>query len=122
MSVEQIKRLYSQIPPMKCKEGCTGCCGPVPFSQSEWDRIADKRTATSLDCPYIENGRCAIYDNRPFICRLFGATEHPSLACPHGCKPDNPLSREQCDRLTAEYKQIMLAEDYASQHKEEENV
>jgi Fe-S-cluster containining protein len=36
-----------------------------------------------LDCPYVVGGGgCAIYEDRPFLCRLYGNT--PELACPHG--------------------------------------
>lgn len=37
-------------------------------------------------CPFLENGRCTIYSERPAICRLWGASE--ALRCPYGCKPE----------------------------------
>ena len=29
------QRLYAAIPPFECIEGCTDCCGPVPWSAWE---------------------------------------------------------------------------------------
>lgn len=42
-------------------------------------------------CPFLEfdvmgKSSCAIYENRPEICRLFGKGGHPFLTC-----PNNPL-------------------------------
>jgi hypothetical protein len=93
---------YSQIPSFKCKPGCTDCCGPVPFSKEEWNRVADKRKATSIDCPYANQG-CDIYANRPLICRMFGAGDHPLLACPHGCGPEKKLSASECKKMIHQY-------------------
>lgn len=66
------ERLYARIPSFKCKEGCTDCCGPVPFSEWEWSRIKDKRKMdlATLICPYAVAGRCEIYEQRPLICRF----------------------------------------------------
>jgi Fe-S-cluster containining protein len=42
-------------------------------------------------CPYLtEENRCEIYENRPAICRLYGAVE--DLRCPYGCRPDRLLT------------------------------
>lgn len=40
MSAKVHKALYAMIPSFKCKEGCTECCGPVPFS--DWERAQVK--------------------------------------------------------------------------------
>lgn len=108
---EALAAIYAKIPKFICKPGCTDCCGPVPFSKTEWSVIKDKRTATCLDCPYSAGGSCAIYENRPFLCRIFGASEEPRLRCPHGCKPVFPLSIEETKKLTAEYIQILRNDD-----------
>lgn len=97
--------LYSAIPTFECKPGCTDCCGPVPFSRAEWQAVKVKKhhRRGCLDCPYSKGGACEIYEQRPFICRLFGATEDPKLACPHGCKPEKPLAVAEADALTRRY-------------------
>ncbi len=55
-------------------------------------RLADWAYGSGcLNCPYvIEHGGCAIYDDRPFLCRLYGTV--PSLTCPHGRAPAKMLS------------------------------
>ena len=80
----KLEIIYNQIPKFKCIPGCTDCCGPVPFSKTEWDQIDDKRVWNVLKCPYANDG-CDIYEHRPLMCRLFGTTA--ILECPHGCRP-----------------------------------
>lgn len=36
------------------------------------------------DCPALVADRCSVYEDRPLICRLWGAVE--SMPCPHGCE------------------------------------
>ena len=105
MSMKKIKALYAEIPSFSCIEGCVECCGPVLFTQEEWKRVKDKRKATSMDCPYSLNGRCDIYADRPFICRLYGAAE--DLKCPHGCGPEKLLTAEKSEALTKTYLKLM---------------
>ena len=59
-------------------------------------------------CPYSVGGNCGIYDRRPFICRLFGMSEDPGLQCPHGCRPDHPLSQEETNELFDAYRAIRV--------------
>jgi len=114
----------TEIPTFQCKEGCHDCCGMVPFSKDEWQRISLKAAElgvipreilSSTDdtifvpdikleetCPFMENDGCSIYENRPFMCRLFGATEVSHLICPRGCKPETPLTESQTDVLMEE--------------------
>ena len=86
---------------MKCRPGCSDCCGPVPFSKEEWGRIADKRKATGITCPYSSKDGCAIYSQRPIVCRIFGTV--PGLPCPHGYMPDNPLSGDEENNIIDKY-------------------
>jgi hypothetical protein len=48
-------------------------------------------------CPALVDGRCSVYEDRPTVCRLWGATE--SMPCPHGCRPDRPLSQDESHQL-----------------------
>ncbi|MEW6115362.1 MAG: YkgJ family cysteine cluster protein [Nitrospirota bacterium] len=103
--MKRIKKLYAEMPSFTCLEGCTECCGPIPFTRDEWKRVKDKRKATSVDCPYFLNGRCDIYADRPFICRLYGAAE--DLKCPYGCRPEKLLTAEKSAELTKAYLKLM---------------
>ncbi len=84
-----IRRLRRMIPDMKCPQGCTDCCGPVMFSEWERDRIKLKKPLSGIDCQYIADGGCGIYEQRPIVCRLFGAIK--KLKCPRGCEPEEAL-------------------------------
>lgn len=100
----EILKLYEQIPASTCKPGCSRCCGPVPFAKSEWESLTDKRIATTMDCPYIsESNTCEIYEQRPFLCRLYNSTDDPVLRCEHGQLPEKPLSWERARKLTNQY-------------------
>ncbi len=78
--------------------GCGACCGPVPFPRELWAKISGRVvhpvsaitpfvretllvTGETLDCVFLTpDKRCAIYEDRPEVCRLFGMI--PRLPCP----------------------------------------
>ena len=97
--------LYAKIPEFECKEGCTDCCGPVPFTGWEWERIEDKRKGIGITCPYAVNGRCDIYEQRPLVCRLYGTAR--KLKCPYGCKPEAFLSKKAETKVMEAYYRLM---------------
>lgn len=105
--------VYARIPEVRCKGLCEESCGPIAMSAEE-DRRLQERGVTvpsmlegvaAIDrgeeywCPALRNGRCTVYDDRPAICRLWGATT--SLPCPHGCTPDHALSQQESFELLA---------------------
>ena len=106
---DKLKAFYNKIPAFKCIPGCTDCCGPVPFSKSEWEAIKDKRgwdINKGIMCPYANSG-CDIYDQRPLICRIFGAADHPMLKCPRGCGPKRKLTAKMARKIMNEYHEMM---------------
>lgn len=127
----KLKKIYRRIEaigPMQCIEGCHDCCGPVYFSRLELKRAPlltkNIEALTELlvmntgiewnfncaTCAYVQaDGKCGIYKDRPFVCRIFAMTEEPMLKCPHGRGPVNPMSIEETHALTAEYKAIREA-------------
>lgn len=109
---KKIRKLYNKIPSFECIPGCTDCCGPIPFAKSEWNIISDKRQGLKIsnNCPYSLNSQCDIYDQRPLICRLFGASLDPLLKCPHGCRPDKPLTKKQSNKIRKQYIKLMHEE------------
>jgi Fe-S-cluster containining protein len=96
---DSLERIYRSVPHVACKKLCAAYCGPVEMSVEERRRIeargviippipeavqqiiGGERTA---DCPALVDGRCSVYEDRPLICRLWGAVE--SLPCPYGCE------------------------------------
>jgi len=101
---ERHEALYKQIPSFECKDGCTDCCGPVPFTKWEWNKVSDKRNAEGINCPYAKSG-CKIYEQRPLICRLYGTVK--KMQCPHGCRPIVLLSEIQEQMIVKEYFELM---------------
>ena len=116
------RMLYREIPQTSpCKAGCGNCCGPVPWSDAEFDLVRAQvpisaewivlpnGTRALMDpttgmCPFLAaNGGCGVYDRRPFMCRIFAASAETVLTCPHGTAAKRPLSeRRTCD-LTEKY-------------------
>lgn len=107
-----IDTLLQGVPQFQCVEGCSDCCGPVPMTRLEMSRIKARvgeyeMFDKDLHCGLLKDGKCSVYDIRPAICRVFGATSfQPRLVCPHGRKPEQPLSREATDELIDKVKAL----------------
>jgi Fe-S-cluster containining protein len=53
-------------------------------------------------CPFLkENLECAIYEDRPEICKKFGDESHWTLKCPMQHKDGTPRSDEEKIELTS---------------------
>ncbi len=87
------------------------CCGIVPIPEKLWKekkhlaqrlvlesyKIKNKvetaivpRTADDY-CPFLkEDLSCAIYKDRPFLCKKFGDETHPMMCCPVQHKDGKP--------------------------------
>lgn len=103
--------IWGSIPPVACKGLCEDSCGPITMSEDEDTRIrqlgydipsmpdalAALERGEDYYCPALVDGRCAVYEDRPTICRLWGATE--SMPCPHGCTPDGALTQDRSHEL-----------------------
>ncbi len=117
-NVQSLRVIYRQIPAMRCKPGCGDCCGLVPWAPEEWARVAERvppdvelldfegcvipMRAGSLTCPFFAGG-CTVYDDRPFMCRLFGTAPDARLTCPHGCGPTKRLTASKAAALWDRY-------------------
>jgi hypothetical protein len=96
--MDAVEKIYARLPALKCKGLCSECCGPIMFSAKEADRMARKGVQApgfdeAMTCTALRGTRCAIYANRPYICRLWGAIK--SMACPHGCQPARWVSEAE---------------------------
>lgn len=80
-----------QVGPVMCKKGCSNCCkNPVvPFTEPELIGISwyatEKLTnpvreqikqrlydhEATVECPFLLNNECSVYEVRPLICRQF---------------------------------------------------
>lgn len=106
-----LEDIYAAIPPVACKGLCEDSCGPIAMSNEEdarmrrrgFDIPAMADALAALDrgedyyCPALADRRCGAYEDRPTVCRLWGAAR--SMPCPHGCTPDDALTQEQSHEL-----------------------
>ena len=99
------RRLYRRIPIVACEPGCSDCCGPAPISPYEAERLGVPGAVTTpvhegtATCAFLIDGRCSVYERRPYVCRLYGTT--PVAACPRGCTPKaGPMPVAEAVELT----------------------
>ncbi len=98
----------------KCKEGCTDCCGPVPFPEETVKKHEDKKQrevtevvsgggsiyvlTKDVNCVFLsQEGKCVIYEDRPQVCKDYGTI--PRLQCPHINMNGNPRSPAKVRRM-----------------------
>lgn len=110
------KQAITGIPTFECIKGCSDCCGAVPWTDAEFSRVAGRKeldnarldvgfpghvitSTASGKCPFSSSDGCAVYADRPLVCRMFGAVDDPMLTCPHGCRPPTQLGGKAAARL-----------------------
>jgi len=97
-----------------CKKDCGNCCGCVPFTLEVIEKHKDKFQREVIEtlpagedevvvvsntgmCVFLkEDKSCAIYEDRPDVCRKYGV--HPDLPCPYIKPNGNPRSPAQVRR------------------------
>jgi Fe-S-cluster containining protein len=126
MTARALRMLYREVPEVKgCLTGCGKCCGPVPWSPAELERVASRIPPGTLSRPApsgptemvmlinpVTGGcamldaekRCTVYEARPLMCRMFGAVAGPGLECPFGARAGRPLSDRKAGALAQRYK------------------
>lgn len=111
--------IYRQIPSSTCPPDCGECCGPVYPARVETRNVKNwcrehgiefkdfGNVDKLLTCPYLlEDKRCQIYPVRPFMCRIYGITQHKLLLC-QKCEPVRILTVRRLDYL---YKRVYKGE------------
>lgn len=113
-----LQAVYDQIPAIPdCTGQCWISCGPIDMTSRERQRIRARgyrisqpdKAAMSADTFWCEaltgDKRCAVYEMRPFVCRIWGAVE--DMKCPFGCVPEGGwLSSERGWELMAAVREI----------------
>lgn len=123
-TIKRLKKVYDQVPDVECKGLCHRQCSMIPVEPCEQDVIMDISGAFQHNprigiahgdrvlplspqgqCGYLDAfKKCAVYENRPLICRLYGAAE--GLECEHGCKPKRYLDRDEVVKLLRKVQKI----------------
>lgn len=104
-----LQRIYARIPEVHCRGLCQEACGLTGMSPVEAkaikDRVGERFTPTigtnpilliskTGVCPLLNpDGKCSVYEDRPAVCRLFGAVK--AMRCPHGCRPKKWLRESE---------------------------
>lgn len=91
-------RLYARIPAVACQRRCQRSCVPVQMLPHERARITagggHHLSHVGPACALLdERGACSVYDQRPAICRLWGAVD--TMPCPHGCQPERWMTEAE---------------------------
>ena len=47
--------------------------------RAAWEDVSRRYFAARIDCPFLDQGRCGIYDDRPLVCREYYVTTPPAL-------------------------------------------
>jgi Fe-S-cluster containining protein len=86
-------------PALPCKSGCSDCCHmPVVISEVEAIQIAKstgakmrksgisysavgKSSLSATACSFLEAGKCSIYQNRPYACRVYFVVHEDNSRC-----------------------------------------
>ena len=119
---ELLLNLRNRIPKFTCGlTQCNQCCGPVPMSKIEKERIRKKykkdpdyQVGQDLKCNYITDKGCSIYEERPILCRLFGCSDVETLKCPYGMISPDFLTIKETEEVMKMYKELMNLSPYNS--------
>lgn len=114
----KIQEIYEDIPKVYCKGLCFDQCTVIPLSKAELRVITARHGPSNLGqgvlgahmfgthhkCTFLtQDNRCSIYEDRPAICRIFGAAKDRNMECVHGCSKDVHFPRARAmlilDRL-----------------------
>jgi Fe-S-cluster containining protein len=105
-----LDEIYARIPSIDCQRRCHTTCGLIPLSLPEARRLQRHQLrvvpygngelmfdAPLGVCPALRQRDCAIYEDRPLICRFFGVVE--GMECRWGCKPERLLTMQEAAQL-----------------------
>lgn len=105
--MDKLLDIYKKIPDSVCKKNCFECCtNSIQFTKSEEKAMG----GYSFDgkCSHLIDGKCTVYECRPFVCRIYGSSE--LFKC-ENCVPERYLTPEETDRLVHEYVSIKRQEE-----------
>lgn len=119
-------------PSAACRKGCTHCCHiPVALSQAEalligdaigrepvrfaWDRAPEpsQEYGYHRPCPFLREGACSIYAERPFACRAHFNLDADDLLCRLILEATVPVPLADMTALQVVYAELCAGEPMA---------
>ena len=101
----RIREIYEMVPEVACAGLCHRACTSIDASDLEKKAVRERHGVTFPPAiparrlqQLVDNGEaprcpalgplnnCTIYEDRPLICRLYGA--EAAIPCEHGCVPE----------------------------------
>lgn len=52
---------------------------PAPTGKTPWEDVSNRYFEARIPCPFLEDGSCGIYPERPMVCREYNVTTPASL-------------------------------------------
>ena len=52
---------------------------PAPTRKTPWEDVSRRYFDARIPCPFLEDGSCGVYTERPMVCREYNVTTPPSL-------------------------------------------
>ena len=52
---------------------------PAPTGKTPWEDVSSRYFDARIPCPFLEDGSCSIYSERPMVCREYNVTTPASL-------------------------------------------
>ena len=96
----RVRAAWANVPKLRCRGLCQASCRVWQATPSEvalLGKVAVVRPQ-GAECPLLVEGRCSVYPLRPLVCRAWGTV--PSMACPHGCEPEEWLPATRLKELS----------------------
>lgn len=100
--LQTLEDVYAAIPSVECQGLCSEGCGVIPLFPVEERNMLEKcgklpAPTSGMTCSALRENRCTVYENRPFVCRIWGAVER--MRCPFGCKVERILTEAEVKQL-----------------------
>lgn len=127
-AIKKLRTLHQEMtvisaaiaPYVACKQGCTACCHYTVHLYPIEAELIEKRTQHQrlpqptpeadfhgTACPFLTNGRCGIYEDRPMACRQHVALTSTAYWCDPTRSGSIRLPMAQLSMIQAAFHQII---------------
>ncbi len=87
---DRMRNAYALLPDNRhlCYQGCSDCCHDIQLTRAEFLYILDglggkaPKLSENGACEFLQDGLCAVYERRPWICRVYEPRKDKCGFCP----------------------------------------